>query len=207
MKTRYLSILCGALAVFLTVQGGIVSAEHHMKPAEWGDDRDRDRSADDWFTAAPDQEEESKDVNETKRRYQPLFVDNDFTYYMDTSSARWIDEPYHSENAQIVDVWIKVSDIGNDVDTDYSYPQKYYLEHYYLKPDTRQIQFLCELEVTGRPSNAIKERKYDSKNWENLVPNSIEDMVYWSVMEKMGKYPKKQKPFKDILEDNFNIAL
>ena len=65
---------------------------------------------------------------------------------------------------------------GND-----NMPPKYFLSHYYIRPKTRQIQFLSELEVTGRPDNAITERPYSSLHWENLVPGSIEDDIYHGV--------------------------
>ena len=90
--------------------------------------------------------------------------------------------------------------------------QKYYMEHYYIWPKRRQIQFLCELEVTGQPQNAIKERDYDGRNWENLVPGSVEDNIYTGVAKYMeGKNQKeffKHLPsFSDVMDSWFNIGI
>lgn len=73
------------------------------------------------------------------------------------------------------------------IDVDVLQHKKYFLEHYYLRPKTRQIQFLCELEVVGHPQNTITERQYDYKNWENLIPSSIESIIYNAVMKEVGR--------------------
>ncbi len=134
-------------------------------------------------TEAPEQA--NRDFFKTKRnkedRFQEIFRDDSFIYYMDTRSVRNVPIPNRQE--RMIDVWVKLkpnsfSDEGN------AKAGKYYLEHYYLNPKDKQIQFLCELEVTGRPSNAIKERPYSSQNWENLVPGSVEDDIYHAVVEK-----------------------
>ena len=66
----------------------------------------------------------------------------------------------------------------NQNDIDVLKHKKFFLEHYYIRPKTKQIQFLCELEVIGHPQNTISEREYAYKNWEDLVPGSIESMIY-----------------------------
>ena len=67
--------------------------------------------------------------------------------------------------------------------------RKYYLEHYYINPETRQIQFLCELEISnGRPDNNVIQRAYKPRNWENLIPGSIEDSVYHHALRNAKKY-------------------
>ena len=97
---------------------------------------------------------------------------------------------------------------------DYSYPQTYFLEHYYIRPDRQQIQFLCELEVTGRPQNAIKERDYSPANWEGLVPGSVEDEIYRATVDYLKKSKKygmtrhgKNITVRDALEEYFRISL
>ena len=134
-------------------------------------------------TEAPEQA--NRDFFKTKKnkedRFQEIFRDESFIYYMDMRSARNVPIPNRQE--RMIDVWVKLkpnsfSDEGN------AKAGKYYLEHYYINPKNKQIQFLCELEVTGRPSNAIKERPYSSQNWENLVPGSVEDDIYHAVVEK-----------------------
>ena len=84
----------------------------------------------------------------------------------------------------MIDVWVKLKPNGDSAEAD-DQKGKYYLEHYYIYPKNKQIQFLCELEVTGRPSNAIKERPYSSQNWENLVPGSVEDDIYHAVVKRV----------------------
>lgn len=117
-----------------------------------------------------------------KERFQEIFRDDSFIYYMDTRSARNV--PIPNRQDRMIDVWVKLKPNSSSDDAD-AKTGKYYLEHYYINPKSKQIQFLCELEVTGRPSNAIKERPYSSQNWENLVPGSVEDDIYHAVVKKV----------------------
>lgn len=116
-----------------------------------------------------------------KDRFQEIFRDESFIYYMDTRSVRNV--PIPNRQDRMIDVWVKLKP-NSFSDEEDAKAGKYYLEHYYLNPKSKQIQFLCELEVTGRPSNAIKERPYSSQNWENLVPGSVEDDIYHAVVKK-----------------------
>jgi hypothetical protein len=175
--------------------------------------------ADEWFERpeaekAPKTEEKGKPVVE---RYLKIIKDESgFTYYLDTRTARWRYLPY-SANEKIIDVWVKLvqDDAGESASAeDYSYPQTYFLEHYYIRPDRQQIQFLCELEVTGRPQNAIKERDYSPANWEGLVPGSVEDEIYRATVEYLKKSKKfgmtrhgKNLTARDALEEFLRISL
>ncbi len=173
--------------------------------------------ADDWFTK-PDEanrimnqttKEKEQQEKKEKVRYVYLFEDNGFAYFLDSQTAQWKNIPY-TESEEILDVWIKLVKV--EADEEYSYPQKYFLEHYYLRPKTKQIQFLSELEVTGRPDNTAKERPYSVRNWENLVPGSLEDEIYTKVLNEIKKsdgnrlWPK-HKSVRDVLEDVFRISL
>ena len=92
----------------------------------------------------------------------------------------------------MIDAWVRLVEdtTGAPVAEDGKIrPAKYFLEHYYISPKHRQIMFLSELEVTGRPENAVKERAYDPKNWEQLVPGSIEDDLYEAITARMGSAP------------------
>ena len=149
---------------------------------------------------------------EKKSRFKEILRDDSFTYYMDTKTVRYIPMPYRQD--RIIDVWVKL--LPKDasaitVDEPYRSSDKYYMEHYYIHPKEKQIQFLCELEVTGRPTNAIKERPYNSQNWENLVPGSIEDDIYHAVVKEV-EAPAilsgfEHKSLKDMLDDYLNIAI
>lgn len=166
---------------------------------------------------AAQSKEKGKKARRQKERFVPLLSDNGYLYLMDTQNARWIRMP-HSGDEYIADVWIKLvktdeekKDDGNNPE-DYSYPPKYYLEHYYLRPKTQQIQFLSELEVTGRPDNAIKERAYSMQNWENLVPGSLEDDIYHGALKAMGKNKVGGKTThgmsaRDMVEEYLRISL
>lgn len=120
--------------------------------------------------------------NPEGERFQEIFRDPSFVYYMDMQSVRYVPVPNRQE--KMIDVWVKLKPSGFSDDAD-SKAGRYYLEHYYINPQNKQIQFLCELEVTGRPSNAIKERPYSSQNWENLVPGSVEDDIYHAVVKRV----------------------
>lgn len=161
----------------------------------------------------------SSDSEKKDERYVRLFADSYFNYYMDKKSAKWIACPDKSDE-YIIDVWVKLERIDEANarslaervnDSQYTYQGKYYLEHYYIRPSTQQIQFLCELEVSGRPDNDISQRKYNVKNWEYLVPESVEDNIYQAVVKKMGKKPGSNgnllKSAGDFVEDVFRIAI
>ena len=161
----------------------------------------------------------SSDSEKKDERYVRLFTDSYFNYYMDKKSAKWIACPDKNDE-YIIDVWVKLERIDDANarslaervnDSQYTYQGKYYLEHYYIRPSTQQIQFLCELEVSGRPDNDISQRKYNVKNWEYLVPESVEDSIYQAVVKKMGKKPGSKgnllKSAGDFVEDVFRIAI
>ena len=165
-----------------------------------------EKSADDWFYKSESSREKKRDSSK-KEKFVWLFSDDTYHYAMDAENVKWILMP-HSSKEYIVDVWIRLVSL----DGMYSYPQKYFLEHYYLRPDTQQVQFLSELEVTGRPQNNITEREYSSRNWENLISGSVEDEIYHKVMEKIkkekvGSKTKDRKSVRDWVEDNLNISL
>ena len=173
--------------------------------------------ADEWFEEPEElpKKEDSKKDN-TKERYIRVADESGFVYYLDTQTAKWRYLPY-SASEKILDVWVKlvhegVGDYGSE--EDYSYPQSYFMEHYYLRPERQQIQFLCELEVTGRPQNAIKERDYSPANWENLVPGSVEDDIYHGAIEVLKKRKGatmtrhgKNLTMRDALEEYLRISL
>lgn len=98
----------------------------------------------------------------------------------------------------------------NPVDVEVLQHKKYFLEHYYLRPQRKQIQFLCELEVVGHPQNTISEREYDYKNWENLVPGSVESIIYAKVLKEIGTSKSTERghmTFADMLDEYARIAL
>lgn len=177
--------------------------------------------ADDWFSKQDSssekgalgramerkRQESGQSGDKKEQRYIFLMEDNGFAYYLDNQNVKWKDIPY-SGTEEILDVWIKLVKV--EPDEEYSYPQKYFLEHYYLRPQKQQIQFLSELEVTGRPDNAIKERPYNVRNWENIVSGSLEDEIYHNVLKvvkKKNRFWPKHKSFRDVLEDTLRISL
>ena len=88
--------------------------------------------------------------------------------------------------------------------------KKFFLEHYYVRPKAKQVQFLCELEVVGHPQNTISERAYDYQNWENLVPGSIEQIVYTTTMKEFGKSGSSDKghmSFADMFDEYLRVSL
>lgn len=98
----------------------------------------------------------------------------------------------------------------NPVDVEVLQHKKYFLEHYYLRPKTKQIQFLCELEVVGHPQNTVSERQYDYKNWENLIPGSVESIIYQTVLREIGTSKSTERghmTFVDMVEEYARISL
>ena len=174
-----------------------------------------------------------------KQRFIKLAVDDTYIYYLDKTSVQWRRVPYLA-NEYMADVWIRMIERDpKPLDDDMSYygadnfraevalardqgyqyspedlkvlrSQAYVLEHYYLRPKTKQIQFLCELEVFGRPQNAINERAYEYKNWENLVPGSVESAIYNATIKIIGKSKADERghmTFADMLDEYARIAL
>ena len=153
-----------------------------------------------------------KKLKTLKPRFVKLAADDRYTYYLDKNAVQWKKMPY-SSSEYIADVWVRMierkpqeldsdmaaygadnfnAEISSLAEKGYQYSsgdlevlqsQSYVLEHYYLRPKTNQIQFLCELEVFGRPQNTINERTYDYKNWESLVPDSVESIIYTTVIK------------------------
>lgn len=182
---------------------------------------------------------QQKKLKTLRQRFIKLAVDDTYAYYLDKTSVQWRRIPY-SASEYMADVWIRMikreetpldgdmasygeenfnaeialaREQGNQYsseDLQVLSHQSYVLEHYYLRPKTNQIQFLCELEVFGRPQNTINERAYDYKNWENLVPGSVESIIYQATMKIIGRSGASDKghmTFIDMLEEYGRISL
>ena len=188
----------------------------------------------------PKQTNSSSQYLQTRpQRFVKLAVDETYTYYLDKTSVQWRRMPY-SSSEYIADVWVRLIErVPKQLDDDmaayasdkynaevtlareqgYQYSPEdlkvlrsssYVLEHYYLRPKTKQIQFLCELEVFGRPQNTVNERAYDYKNWENLVPGSVESIIYAATIKIIGTYKADAKghmTFSDMLDEYLRISL
>ncbi|MBR1552865.1 MAG: hypothetical protein IJ631_02485, partial [Schwartzia sp.] len=133
-------------------------------------------------SAATVSDTENSDASEEEElpRFIEILRDESFIYYMDRKTARYLNIP-HMAKEKMIDVWIKLEPLEY-LEGDYTYPSKYYLEHYLIRPKRQQIQFLAEMEVKGRPSAEVENRRYDGRYWEDLVPGSIEDLIYHAVL-------------------------
>ena len=147
-----------------------------------------------------------------KLRFVKLTSDDRYDYYLDRESVTWKRVPYTSSE-YMADVWIRMiekpqdnepvnnADVSEIAELAFAREQninyapsdievlmhnQYFLEHYYLRPKRKQIQFLCELEVVGHPQNNESGRVYDVKNWEELIPGSIESIIYKKVLNTIG---------------------
>lgn len=215
---KILTALCGGIllvgVIFPFYVSAATNADSNDTHKVYANSNNR---ADDWFfkpneankITSQDKKSQQQQADKEKDRYKFLLTDNGYDYYIDTRNARWQPMP-HSGDEYIIDVWIKL--VQRDDSGDYSYPEKYFLEHYYLRPAKQQIQFLSELEVTGRPNNEITERAYNMQNWENLVPGSIEDEIYHGVVKQMGKNKLGGKSshgmsLRDSIEEYLRISL
>jgi len=200
---------------------------------------DTERSDRRYFPSSNYSAPPSTNLKTLKQRFIRLAVDDTYTYYLDKSSVQWKRVPYLA-NDYMADVWVRMIErepkqLSDDMasygaenfraevalarEQGYQYSpedlkvlrsQAYVLEHYYLRPKTKQIQFLCELEVFGRPQNAINERAYDYQNWEYLVPGSIESAIYEATIKIIGKSKATERghmTFADMLDEYARIAL
>ena len=151
-----------------------------------------------------------KDPKAPKARFLLLFEDEQYKYFMDLQSAQWQRRPY-GKKERYLDVWVKLVEVP--AEKEYKYPETYLLEHYCILPEQRKIQFLCELEVAGRPVNSIQQRSYDEAHWEGLVPDSVEEKVYQAVMDHKALLPepKDKQDIRslagDCIDDVLHIGL
>lgn len=185
------------------------------------------------------QTQRQQELKMLQPRFIKLAVDDTYVYYLDKEAIAWKKLPY-STSEYMADVWIRMIErepkaLDDDMaaygannfraqielarEQGYEYQpedikvlshQAYILEHYYLRPKTRQVQFLCELEVFGRPQNTINERTYDARNWENLVPGSVESTIYEAAIKILGKSKASERghmTFIDMLEEYGRISL
>ncbi len=176
---------------------------NHSKREDYGDDSRR--------KGEEDSEEEEKPV----RKYLRIYEDASFAYYMDKENTKWVPMPYR--NQKMLDVWVRLVPIDEAADCEtveavgleYPFKKHYFLEHYYMKLHPEKIQFLCELEVTGRPNNDVATGRYNPAAWEELVPGSIEDRIFHKVMKYYKNTLRKAEETKttDFLEDVFRISL
>ena len=173
-----------------------------------------------------------KKLSMQKLRFFKLTMDSNYIYYLDKDTVRWLRMPY-STTEMMADVWVRM--IPRD-DTDLLMPsqvddiilakeegkqfqpedvevlchKQYHLEHYYLRPKTRQIQYLVELsDIEGNPQNTVNQRTYSYSNWEDLIPNSIEYRIYNGVIKIIGKGRSLDDPvtFADMVEEYARISI
>ena len=173
--------------------------------------------ADDWFTNPTQKEDygaedkDGRDAEEAKKKAQfiEIYRDDSFIYSMDRKNAFYTRIP-HTIDEKMIDVWVKLEPLEYASD-DYTYPPKYYLEHYLIRPKRKQIQFLCEMEVSGRPGNNVEDKRYDPRRWERLIPGSIEDTIFHAVLQHKGKIHDETsangKSVRDYIENTLNISL
>ena len=152
-------------------------------------------------------EDDSKE--EELPRFIEIHRDESFIYFMDRKTAHYSRVP-HTIKEDMINVWIKLEPLEY-LEGDYTYPAKYYLEHYLIRPKRQQIQFLCEMEVAGRPSNDVVDKPYDPRRWESLIPGSIEDIIYHAVMKhKEDVYDESSAngtAVRDFIENTINVSL
>ena len=230
MQTKLCRMALAAMLSFALVLPTAAASdmEEDAEPEEIGDMSDM-TSADDWFASAEESEaiksetedQADKRKDKERERYAYLLSDSGYDYFLDGRATHWIPLPYRDDE-YIVDTWLKIvpTDSTDDPESgNYSYPQKYYLAHYYVRPKTQQIQFLSELEVSGeRPDNTVKGRGYMPRNWEDLTPGSIEDEVYRGTLASIKKRGDKwtkifgshytgPRKLRDFVEEYLRIAI
>ncbi|MBR1761359.1 MAG: hypothetical protein IJ741_09320 [Schwartzia sp.] len=234
---RYGKWLAGLLAAaMLALPSGGEARESHFEggseeiedePIETKDTREAaweesEVHADDWFTNPSKKEDygsdeddgsgtdEDEEEKKKKARFIEICRDESFIYKMDRKTAHYTRIP-HTIDEKMIDVWVKLEPLET-APGEYTYPPKYYLEHYLIRPKRKQIQFLCEMEVSGRPGNdAAEDKIYDPRRWERLIPGSIEDTIYHAILQYKGKIYDEStangKSARDYIENTFNISL
>ena len=228
---KWLTVMLAAVTLFLP--SGLEARESRFEgePEEIEDEQieakdtrehawdDTEPYADDWFTNPSEKEDygpdsdDGKDAEDAeqkrKARYIEICRDESFIYSMDRKAAFYTHIP-HTIDEKMIDVWIKLEPLEYAPE-DYTYPPKYYLEHYLIRPKRKQIQFLCEIEVAGRPANDVEDKRYDPRRWERLVPGSIEDTIFHAILQHKGKIHDESTAngtsARDYIENTLNISL
>lgn len=182
------------------------------------------------YTPRTAPEQKQKKLKLQKPRFVKLTMDDSYVYYLDKQAVTWKKIPYFASE-YMADVWIRMIE-RDDQETEYPEDEvalaaeqgkqlpdsdievlqhkRYYLEHYYLRPKTEQIQFLSELEIVDRPQNTANERRYDYQNWEYLIPGSMESVIYRTVIQTIGTSKASERghmTFVDMLEEYGRISL
>ncbi len=88
--------------------------------------------------------------------------------------------------------------------------KKYFLKHYYMRPKKDQVQLLSAFEVVGNSQNEVREREYDNKNWRNLIPDSIDSIIYYKTIKAVGKSGSSERGHMtviDMIEEYGRISL
>ncbi|MBQ8698685.1 MAG: hypothetical protein IJ521_06770 [Schwartzia sp.] len=165
-------------------------------------------AASDSMSSGSDEENEST-PEESASRFIEILRDESFVYLMDRKTARFLPIP-HMAKEKMIDVWIKLEPLEY-LEGDYTYPAKYYLEHYLIRPKKQQIQFLAEMEVAGRPSSDAENKRYDGRRWEDLIPGTIEDAIYHAVLRHKGDIYDESSAngtaIRDFIENTINVSL
>ncbi|WP_051533343.1 hypothetical protein [Anaerovibrio sp. RM50] len=156
----------------------------------------------------------SNDDTESKApsRFIKFAEDENYVYYLDKQDSGWVRRPYTMDK-YVIEAWVKMVPYEYAIHDMYS-PEiddsRYFLEHYLVDPPNKKIQFMCEIEVEGgRPHNNVTQRKYDHKNWEPLIPESVEDTVFHAVVDKYGKTNENNtwKTIDEIIEGLFTVRV
>ena len=223
---KWLVVLAAALAFFQPAQ--LTAASRSSESGETDGackcDRTLEQIVDEWeirrrnraseaqsyeYKEVSTSDNEEADAQEELPRFIEIYRDESFIYSMDRKTARIRSVP-HMAREKMIDVWIKLEPL-EFLENDYTYPSKYYLEHYLLRPKKQQYQFLAEMEVKGRPTGETPNRTYDGRLWESLIPGSIEDAVYHAVMEYKSEIYDETTAngtgIRDFIENTINVSL
>lgn len=149
--------------------------------------------------------EAADEINEEEQteivRFIPIFSDDEYNYYMDTATIKLTPHPYKDE--QLVDVWLKLEHNANAL---YADSAVYILQHYYMRQGAAQQQLLSEVLVNSEENFSSEQRaKYSEANWDNLIPDTGEELCYQEVMQYVEKRfyadtGKKKKKFLGIFK-------
>ena len=157
-----------------------------------------------------------KDVK--KATYKALFSEAPYTYMLNRESIEWKKVPGRMDE-YMVDCWICVIKTPKDVrdqaalfmsEIDDLGDREYTLQHYYIRPASRKIQFLSELEIVGYAQNSISERPYSDSHWEILIPGSVEERIYRLVVKEVGTKKATEKGHRSLgekIEDRLHISI
>lgn len=123
--------------------------------------------------ASPALAQEAPPVQTITPRYQTIVTRDLTAYSLDTSTVRYVQDPYRDE--LLLEAWIKSSD-SDAVTARY--------QRYLFRQKERQLQLMASGEYDSQTAAPIELslQRYHVSRWQDIAPESIQELLYAAVI-------------------------